>query len=155
MNSQSSSQNSNAAYVSVSVHNRGEGTSVAYTADDSDVYLDIKTNAPAGAYAYVDCTSLDETNMLDKSADDNEKKGKEIQGGPGDGSLHFHLEKDDNKESEIGVNGSQDYDRQVSAAHLASYHQNGDEDAYQHIQPQTTPAGNDQDYQHLKRDKFC
>ena len=149
-NPSSSSPNANAAYVNVSADNKREGSSKAYTADNSDDNRDIKMNAPSGAYAYVDCIPLNETNMFDESLDDNERKRKESQGGPGDGSLYFLLEKD----SEIGENGSRDYDRLDSTTKPASYHQNGDEGAYQHIQPQTTPVGIDQDYQHLKRDEF-
>ena len=85
---------------------------------------------------------------------DNENKGTEIPSGPEDGSLYFQLEKDDNTESEFGASGSQDYDLLDSSAKPGDRSLNRDDGAYQHIQPQTTPTGNDQDYQHLKRDEF-
>ena len=150
----SSSPNANAAYVNVSADNKRIGSSKAYTADGSDDNRNIKTNASADAYAYEDCIPFDEIKMLDESLDDKDKKRNESQGGPGDRSSYFQLEKDDNKESDICENGSRDYDRLDSTTKPVSYHQNGDEGAYQHIQPQTTPVGIDQDYQHLKRDGF-
>ena len=113
-------------------------------------------NTSSAAYAYVDCTPLDKTNVLDKQWDDNGEKGVERQVVPGDWPLYFQLEKDDNKAGEVGMNESSEaYDGLDRTAEPGYYRENGDEGAYQHIELQTIPVGNDQeDYQHLSRSGF-
>ena len=149
------SPNSNAAYINNSRgDNEREGSSDTYSADNDNRY--IKTNAPEGAYACVDRTPLETTKKLEHPYSDDEGKPEESQGGPGDGLAYSQLERDDNKEDEMDMDGSQEYGRLDRVLKPGNYHQNEDEGAYQHIQPhgQATLVDYDQDYQHLKRGGF-
>ena len=149
---------SNAAYINNSRgDNEREESSNTYSADNDNRY--IETNAPEDAYACVDRTPFKTTKKLEYPYGDNGKKPEESQGGPGDGPVYFQLERDDKKEDEMGVDGSQEYDRLDRASkpgNYHDYHQNEDEGAYQHIQRhgQATSVDYDQDSQHLNRDGF-
>ena len=89
---------------------------------------------------------------MDNPSYDNKEEREDGQGSSGDGPLYFQLEKDNDKGDTTSVNeNSCDYDRLNCATKLNDYDQNGDDGAYQHIQLQASPVGNDEDYQHLNR----
>ena len=113
-----------------------------HNVDNSDENRDITTNRSSAAYAYVDCTPLDETNALGKQWEENREKTMENNFGPEDGAFYFRLEKDETKrDAEMDNNERHEaYGRLDRTSKLTDcLHQDGDDGAYQHIELQATP----------------
>ena len=123
----------------------------------SNTYITAAGDTPS--YSYVDCTLRENPSGNDPV---NSQMAEPAMEEPCDGEIHdvkdllySHLDRGNAESNEaVADDGAQDYDLLDRTEKKDNLLQYGNDNAYQHIQPQVTLVDDDKNYQRLSRDAF-